>query len=114
MKDLKQNHNQKNNLQSLLIEFLNGKTLESKSLSQFLPFLIYLSLLVMFYINNSYKTERYVREISSIEKQLKDLRSEHITTKSQLMYVSKQTEVEKLVNEKGLKLTKDQPFVLKK
>ena len=46
------------------------------------------------------------------EKQLKDLRSEHITTKSQLMYVSKQTEVEKLVNNKGLRSTKDQPFVL--
>ena len=47
-----------------------------------------------------------------LEKQLKDLRSEHITTKSQLMYVSKQTEVEKLVNNKGLRSTKDQPFVL--
>ena len=112
MKDLKQNHHSKNNLQSLLIEFLNGKTLEGKSLSQFAPFLLYSSLLIMFYISNSYKTEKLVREISIIEKQLKDLRSEHITTKSQLMYVSKQTEVEKLVNNKGLRSTKDQPFVL--
>lgn len=112
MKDLKQNHHSKNNLQSLLIEFLNGKTLEGKSLSQFAPFLFYSSLLIMFYISNSYKTEKLVREISTIEKQLKDLRSEHITTKSQLMYVSKQTEVEKLVNNMGLRSTKDQPFAL--
>lgn len=112
MKDLKQDHYSKGNLQNLLIEFLNGKTLEGQSLAQFFPFLLYSSLLIMFYISNSYKTEKVVREISTIEKQLKDLRSEHITTKSQLMYVSKQTEVEKLVNDKGLSSTKDQPFVL--
>ena len=73
MKDLKQNHHPKNNLQSLLIEFLNGKALEGQSLAQFFPFLLYSSLLIMFYISNSYKTEKVVREISTIEKQLKDL-----------------------------------------
>jgi hypothetical protein len=114
MKDLKKNHHSKNNFQNLFIEFLNGKTLQAKSLVQLFPFLLYVSLLIMIYITNSYRTEKFVRDISTIEKHLKDLRSEHITTKSQLMYVSKQTEVEKLVFDKGLKSKKNQPFVIKK
>ena len=114
MKYLNQNNPSKKNLPNLFIELFHCKTLHAKSLTQFFPFLIYASVLIMMYITNSYRTEKFVRDISSIEKQLKDLRSEHITTKSQLMYVSKQTEVEKLVIDEGLKSTIDQPCVINK
>ena len=50
----------------------------------------------------------------ALEKELKDLRAEYITTKSELMFMSKQTEVEKLVAEQGLFKGNNQPIVIKK
>jgi hypothetical protein len=112
MKDLKQQRFVKSNLQSLIIDLLSGKALERKKVVELFPFLLYLVLLVMFYINNSYQTEKYVRQISAVERELKDLRSEYITTKSQLMYKSKQTEVETIVEAQGLSVSKNQPYII--
>ena len=67
----------------------------------------------LFYINNSYRAEGYVRTISSLERELKDLRSEYITTKSLLMFQSKQTEVQSLVASQGLQQSNSQPFIIR-
>lgn len=112
MKDLKHKHQPKSNLQNSIIDFLKGKALEQQSFMDLFPFLIYVGLLVMFYISNSYRAERYVRDISAVERELKDLRSEYITTKSQLMYKSKQTEVERVVATQGLSVSNRQPFIV--
>ena len=66
----------------------------------------------MFYIHNSYRAEGYVRTILSLERELKDLRSEYITTKSLLMFQSKQTEVQSLVASQGLQQSDSQPFII--
>jgi len=65
------------------------------------------------YINNSYNAEGYVRTVSSLERELKDLRSEYITTKSLLMFQSKQTEVQALVASQGLEQSQSQPFIIR-
>ena len=67
----------------------------------------------MLYINNSYNAEGYVRTVSSLERELKDLRSEYITTKSLLMFQSKQTEVQALVASQGLEQSQSQPFIIR-
>ena len=66
MKDLKHKHQPKSNLQNSIIDFLKGKALEQQSFMDLFPFLIYVGLLVMFYISNSYRAERYVRDISAV------------------------------------------------
>lgn len=47
----------------------------------------------IFYIANSYNAEKTIIEISRTKKQLEELRFEYITTKSNLMFESKQSEV---------------------
>ena len=111
MKDLKHTYQPKKGFQNGLSDLLSGKVLE-KGLFELLPFSLYICMLIVFYINNSYRAEDYVRTISSLERELKDLRSEYITTKSLLMFQSKQTEVQSLVASQGLKQSDSQPFII--
>ena len=84
MKDLKHTYQPKKGFQNGLSDLLSGKVLE-KGLFE-LCLSLYICLLIVFYINNSYRAEDYVRTISSLERELKDLRSEYITTKSLLCF----------------------------
>lgn len=112
MKDLKNTYRPKKERQSYFSEVVSGKFLE-KGLFELLPFSLYVCALLVFYINNSYQSESYIRNISSLERELKDLRAEYITTKSQLMFQSKQTEVQSLVENQGLRMSNEQPIVIR-
>lgn len=112
MKDLKGTYKPNKGFQNSLSHLLSGKVLE-KGLFELLPFSLYICFLLVFYINNSYRAEGYIRAISSLERELKDLRSEYITTKSLLMYQSKETEVQALVANQGLLQSKSQPFIIR-
>ena len=58
-----------------------------------MPFMFFLTILSLAYIANSYYAEKTVRDIDKISKELKELRSEYISGKSDLMYSSKQSNV---------------------
>src|ERR1041384_5774682 len=60
-----------------------------------LPFIFFLAIIGILYIANAHYAERNVREISDIEKRLNELRWEYMTTKSELEYMRKQSEVAK-------------------
>ncbi len=68
-----------------------------------LPFLLYLTCLGMFYIANKHYAEKNIRSIEKINKELKELKWEYMTTKHELMFKSKQTELAKTTAEFGLK-----------
>ena len=85
-------------------DFIDGSILTKKAVVQQLPFVIFLVALGIFYISNRYNSERVYRDMVSLEKELKDLRFEAITTASDLMSMSKQSEVVKRVKKEGLEL----------
>ena len=58
-----------------------------------MPFILYVTLLIMCYIANSYYSERIIRDIDKTKAELKEKSAEFITLRSQLMYSSKQSEV---------------------
>ncbi|MDA3852880.1 MAG: FtsL-like putative cell division protein, partial [Bacteroidales bacterium] len=62
------------------------------------------SLLLVFYIGNRYKCEDQLTSIAQLERQITDLRYESITTSAELMSVSRQSEVSRLVKDRGLNL----------
>jgi hypothetical protein len=74
-----------------------------------IPFVIYLTFIALFYIWNSYSVDKTVREIDKTDKELKELRSEFITGKSDLMYKCKMTEVAKNIEMYGVKESKEAP-----
>src|SRR5258706_16369170 len=74
-----------------------------------LPFIFFLATIGIIYIYNAHYMEKNVREIDQIEKQLNELRWEYMTTKSQLEYLSKQSEVARMVEPAGLKELREPP-----
>jgi hypothetical protein len=82
-------------------KFLNVLSVDNfinrNNVVQTMPFVFFLTLLTIVYIANSYYGEKTIREIDSISKELKELRSEYISVKSELMFKSKQSEVAKSV-----------------
>jgi hypothetical protein len=60
--------------------------------------------LAIVYIANRYNAEKVMRQTVVLQNELKEMRSESITTASELMFISKQSEVSKLVKIKGLDL----------
>lgn len=69
-----------------------------------LGFIVYLTILIFFYIGNRYSCEKTIRDIVDVKRELKELRFESITTASELMSLSRMSEVSKMVKEKGLDL----------
>ncbi len=67
-----------------------------------LPFVLFIAFLGIIYIWNSHQVEKSVRESNTIEKQMKELKWEYTTSKSELEYSSKMSEVSKMVVTTGL------------
>lgn len=66
--------------------------------------LVFIAFLIFIYITNNLDTERKLRAINDLQSEIKELRYEHITTQSQLMNMSKQSEVLRRVEDEGLGL----------
>jgi hypothetical protein len=65
--------------------------------------------LVLFVANN-HTAENKIRRINSIEKDIRELRWTYMTSKSELMYKSKQSEVAKMVEAMDLKELTKPPY----
>ncbi|WP_152735668.1 FtsL-like putative cell division protein [Marinifilum sp. N1E240] len=98
------NQEQKEISSSSFKDFIDGSFLTKTAVVQQLPFVLFLVGLGIFYISNRYNSEKVYRDMIRLEKELKDLRFESITTASDLMYMSKQSEVVKRVKRDGLDL----------
>jgi hypothetical protein len=76
---------------------------------QLMPFILFVSLLIVGYIANSYYAERMIREIDKTKVELKERRAEYISTMSRLMYQSNQSEVAKVLNPYEIKESTQPP-----
>ena len=89
---------------SKLFKYLNVFGIFSREmLMKVMPYIFFLTLIALVYIANSYYAERTIRDIDAVTKELKTLRTEYITGKSELMMVCKQSEVARAVAPQGLK-----------
>jgi hypothetical protein len=86
-----------------LSSVFSGTFLTNEKTLKHLPFILFLALIAIFYIANGYYADDKIREVNKVSNQLKELRSEYISTKSELMFASKQSEVAKSAEELGLK-----------
>ena len=86
-----------------LSSVFSGSFLTHEKNLKHLPFVLFLGLIALFYIANGYYADDKIREVNKISNQLKELRSEYISTTSDLMFASKQSEVAKSAAQLGLK-----------
>jgi len=91
-------------------EVLGGDYLSKSTVTDNIPFLIYLAVLALFYIANTYNTERMYKQIERTKTELKELRYQYITARSSLMFESKLSELNKRTEAIGLKETLLPPF----
>lgn len=92
--------------------FLGGNFLTRETLARQIPFLLYLTFLAVLYIANSYDAEKTIIEINKTKKELEELRFSYITTKSELMFHSKQSEVALKLQNSGIKESRVPPVKL--
>ena len=89
---------------SFLKELLSGSMVSEKIILKNLGYIFLVTLLAAIYIGNRFHAEKITREITKIQQEVKDLRAESLSTSADLMNVSKQSEVFRMVREKGLNL----------
>lgn len=105
MAEQKENKNkQKSTTGSFLKELLSGSMVTEKLILSNLGFLAFITVLLAFYIANRFHAEKITREMSALQREVKDLRAESLATSSDLMYESRQSVVFRLVKERGLNL----------
>lgn len=86
-----------------LSSVFSGTFLTTDKTLKHLPYILFLALIAIFYIANGYYADDKIRQVNKVTNQLKELRSEYISTKSDLMFESKQSEVARSAEEMGLK-----------
>jgi len=86
-----------------LREILDG-TVTTEIISRNLRFIVFIAFIAMLYIANRYHAEKLAREMSTLQAEVKELNAEAISAAAELMFISKQSEVIKLIEEKQLGL----------
>ena len=82
-----------------VLDVINGNFLTNDSSLKQIPFILFLVFVAIIYISNTYYAEKILRKTNSINNEIKELRSEYITSKSDLMFISKQSEVARAAEE---------------
>ncbi|MFQ5335438.1 MAG: FtsL-like putative cell division protein [Flavobacteriales bacterium] len=82
----------------------NGDLLTREGILRNMPYLLFLALLGLVYISNGFITESTVRDLNKTDNELKEMRAEFISSKSELMFKSKQSKLEELIGEKNMEL----------
>ena len=82
---------------------LDGSIITQDKVLQHWPYVIFLVCLSILLIANNYVSEKIIRETNRINRELKELQTEHLSTLSEYMRKSQQSEVAKRMNEIGIK-----------
>ncbi len=85
-------------------DFIDGSVLVREFVLKQLPFIIFLTLLAILYIGNRYHAEKLVRRSGELQAEIKELRAEAITVSAELMHLSRQSEVLKLLRRSNMDL----------
>lgn len=79
---------------------------------RYLPFGLFLMLMLLTYIGNNHYAERVQRKITRLESEVEDLRADYTTLKADYMFSGKQSEVARKVNSMGLIESQEPPIKL--
>ena len=104
MAEGKTDNGRKVKTQGFIKELLSGSMISEKIILKNLGYVSLVTLLAAVYIGNRFHAEKITRETSRIQKEVQDLKAESLSTSAELMDISKQSEVYRLVREKGLNL----------
>ena len=99
---------------SSLLSILRGEFIADQNNQKYIPFLLFVVLLILLNIRVSFRAERLLKESISLEKEIADLRLVYITTKSDLMSMYRRSVIEEIAADKGLKTSLNPPIIIDK
>jgi hypothetical protein len=88
---------------------MDGTILTKDKVVRLLPFVLYLTLLIIIYVANSYYAEKTMIQMDRLKQELEELRYQYISSKSNLMFIGQQSEVAKRLEKQGIKESKIPP-----
>lgn len=83
--------------------------MDKEAARKWLPFVLFLFGIAVFYISYQHYAESTVRKTEKTMKSIKELRSEYLTTKAEVMKQSMQSEVARRLEETGIKELREPP-----
>jgi hypothetical protein len=95
--------NPANKVRRGFLSIISGGFLAGDNALSSLPFLLYMAFLGMIYIANGYYAHNRLKDLNTIDNNITELRTQYIIAKDKLMYLSKESEVNKATDAIGLK-----------
>jgi len=89
---------------SFMKELLSGSMVSEKIILKNLGYISLVTFLTAIYIGNRFHAEKITRETNKLDREVRDLKSESLSTSADLMYISKRSVVFSMIREKGLDL----------
>ncbi|MDD3321093.1 MAG: FtsL-like putative cell division protein [Paludibacter sp.] len=99
---------------STVRDILNGNILTKKILQKQYGLIIMIALLTFFYVDNRFYCETQLAKEIELKKKIQDVKYESLTIKAELMKTSRQSNVQRMINERGVELdvTSTPPIVI--
>jgi len=85
-------------------DVFDGSLLTRDTVVRQLPFVLFITFLIILYIGNRYHAEKVIRETMQLQTELKELRARAISTASELEFISWQSEVAKMIDKRSMGL----------
>ena len=85
-------------------DLITGAILTRTAVLRQLPFILFLVFMAIIYISNRYHAEKITRQTIELQEELNELRAHYTSTASELMFLSRQSQVLRLVEENNLSL----------
>ena len=96
-------------------EFINGDEVinNRENITRYLPFIFFLSGLMLVYIYLSHRTERKIRKADKLNREVKELYSEYITLQTEILNGSRSSSLEQKMQKQGIKPAVEPPIQIK-
>jgi hypothetical protein len=85
-------------------DVFDGTVLTRDTVVRQLPFVLFITFLIILYIGNRYHAEKVIRETMQLQTELRELRARSISTASELEFISRQSEVARMVKRRSMGL----------
>lgn len=101
---------------STLRDIINGDILTKNFFRKQYLLILLIAFLSFMYVDNRFSYETQLSKVLELKKKIKDVKYESMTVSAELMEISRQSNVVKLLNEKGLdlKVTEIPPYIIDK
>jgi cell division protein FtsL len=89
---------------NMMKRLINGTYISETLILNNIRYVILIAFLAIIYISNRFQAEKVERETGKLEQEVRDLRAESLSVSAELMTASRQSEVFRMVKERGLGL----------